>query len=310
MLNKRDFEKIQRKTGFNLDLLEKSYHLTRLLNQMQKNKILAESLTLKGGTALNFLHLDMSRLSIDIDFNFTGAIERDDMIKLRPPIEKSIITLGENLGYNVKNRGSPYMLSRYSLHYTTIRNTKDLIKIEINFLDRLPIGNIVTKKFPSLFLDITLFQVKTYSLEEIAAQKMKACLERSEPRDIYDLYCLSKQKMDINKTRKYFAVYFCMIKEGKKENLAETIEGYALEKIKQEIQQFIKTDKALDAAEIRKDAAEFLHQILSFSDQEQHFIKTFYDKRKINAGLLFKDKPTIEQHPVLLYKLNEMKKSS
>jgi predicted nucleotidyltransferase component of viral defense system len=187
MLRRSDFEKIQRETGFNLDLLEKVYHLTRILNEIQGIDVLRDNLTLKGGTALNFLYLDISRLSIDIDFNFTGKIAKEDMKGIRPGIEEAVMTFGDNLGYDVEERGSSYILSRHRLRYTTIRGTKDHVKIEINYLDRLPIGNTVKRDFNSIFPDITLFPVVTYTLEEITAQKTKACIERTEPRDIFDL---------------------------------------------------------------------------------------------------------------------------
>ncbi len=310
MLIRKDFEKIQRKTGYNLDLLEKVYHLTQALNEIQKNVILSTNLTLKGGTALNFLYLDISRLSIDIDFNYTGEITKENMIKIRPSIEKSVVNLGEALGYNVKERGSSYILSRHSLQYTTIRDTKDQIKVEINYLDRLPIGNLVTRRFPSIFPDIPMFSVTTYSLEEMIAQKTKACLERTESRDIYDLFCLSKQKVDINKVRKYAAVYYCMSKQDKLINIEKRIGEYDPKKIQQELQQFIKSDEKLNAEKIRKDATELLKQILFFTDKEQRFIDTFYKKRKIIPELLFKDKSMMVQHPTLLYRLNELEKKS
>ena len=46
MLSRKDFEKIQKKTGFNLDLLEKTYHLTRTLYELHHNNLL-QDLTLK-----------------------------------------------------------------------------------------------------------------------------------------------------------------------------------------------------------------------------------------------------------------------
>ena len=58
MLIRKEFEQIQKTTGFNLELLEKAYHLTRVLNEMQKQPVLRENLTLKGGTALNFKKLN------------------------------------------------------------------------------------------------------------------------------------------------------------------------------------------------------------------------------------------------------------
>jgi len=308
MLRRTDFEKIQRKTGFNLDLLEKAYNLTRVLQAIQNHDIMKINLSLKGGTALNFLYLDFTRLSIDIDFNYIGKIAKEDMLETRPVVENHIKTIGEKLGYETKTKGQSYILSRHSLKYTTIRNTKDHIKVEINYLDRLPIDGSIIKSFPSIFPDISTFPVTTYSLEEITAQKIKACLERSEPRDIYDLYCLSKQKMDVTKVRKYAAVYYCMSKQDKLIDIKKRIGEYDLEKIRQEIQQFIKSDKKLDARKIRKDTAEFLKQILFFTDKEQRFIDTFYKERKILPELLFKDKSTIAQHPTLLHRLNELEK--
>ena len=34
MLTRKDFEQIQKNTGFNLELLEKVYHLTKILNEI------------------------------------------------------------------------------------------------------------------------------------------------------------------------------------------------------------------------------------------------------------------------------------
>ena len=120
MLIRKDFEKIQRTTGFNLELLEKTYHLTRILNEIQKQSILKEVLTLKGGTALNFIYLDVPRLSIDIDFDFTGHSTKEEMIKQREIIEREIKKIASKLNYKLKDRGSSYIISRQSLQYQTI----------------------------------------------------------------------------------------------------------------------------------------------------------------------------------------------
>ncbi|MGF3585322.1 MAG: nucleotidyl transferase AbiEii/AbiGii toxin family protein [Thermoplasmatota archaeon] len=179
------------------------------------------------------LYLDIPRLSIDIDLNYIGATHRNFMRATRPFIEQSIQALGEHLGYTVKEKDSSYILSRYDFKYTTVRNTKDHMKIETNYLDRLPIGEIHTKKFPSIFTDVPAFSVSTYSLEELTAQKIKACIERAEPRDIYDLSSLSKQSLNSGKTRKYVAVYYCMIEEGETIDAVKRIETFDLEKIRQ-----------------------------------------------------------------------------
>jgi predicted nucleotidyltransferase component of viral defense system len=308
MLNRRDFEKIQQKTGFNLDLVEKTYHLTRVLNEMQKIESLSKNLTLKGGTALNFLYLDIPRLSIDVDLNFTGSTEREDMKTTRPIITQLIQTMGGKLGYDIKEKDSSYIISRHNLQYTTLRNTKDHIKIEINYLDRIPIDKIRTKKFPSVFTDIPLFSVPTYSLEELTAQKIKACIERTAPRDIFDVSCLSQQNIAMTKTRKYTAVYYCLIEKDKTTDVLERIEDYDLEKIHQELRQFIRDNEQFNAEKIRKSATDFLKQMLSFTGKEQQFIDMFHKEQKIVPELLFKDKLILTHHPALIYQLELLKK--
>jgi predicted nucleotidyltransferase component of viral defense system len=308
MLNRRDFEKIQQKTGFNLDLVEKTYHLTRVLNEMQKIESLSKNLTLKGGTALNFLYLDIPRLSIDVDLNFTGSTEREDMKTTRPIITQLIQTMGGKLGYDIKEKDSSYIISRHNLQYTTLRNTKDHIKIEINYLDRIPIDKIRTKKFPSVFTDIPLFSVPTYSLEELTAQKIKACIERTAPRDIFDVSCLSQQNIAMTKTRKYTAVYYCLIEKDKTTDVLERIEDYDLEKIHQELRQFIRDNEQFNAEKIRKSATDFLKQMLLFTGKEQQFIDMFHKEQKIIPELLFKDKLILTHHPALIYQLELLKK--
>ena len=113
---------------------------------MQKHPILKENLILKGGTALNFILFPISRLSIDLDFDYTGAISKEKMVKQRPAIEKEIKEISSQLKYTLRYQESSYIISRQSLQYQTIRNTKDQIKIEINFLNRIPLGDIEQKK--------------------------------------------------------------------------------------------------------------------------------------------------------------------
>jgi predicted nucleotidyltransferase component of viral defense system len=304
MLTRTKFEQLQKTTGFNLDLLEKSYHLTRTLNEIQEHSILKENLILKGGTALNFIFFPISRLSIDLDFDYTGAISKEKMVKQRPVIEKEIKEISSQLDYTLRDRGSSYIISRQSLQYQTIRNTKDHIKIEINYLDRIPLGNIEHKKFPSIFPDIKPFSIPTYSLEELTAQKSIACLNRSEPRDLYDLYILSKQKISIEQIQTFATIYFCMSSNNNKFDVSK-IKDFDIKKIQQELQQFIRSDEKLDPNTIRGEASIFLEKIVKFNKNQQRFIDAFYKEKKMCPDLIDIDETKLMQHPALLHKINE-----
>ena len=77
-------------TGFRPEVLEKVIHLLNLLEGFRSHPYLKGRLTLKGGTALNLFVFDMSRLSVDIDLNYIGAIEREAMLAQRPKVEQAI----------------------------------------------------------------------------------------------------------------------------------------------------------------------------------------------------------------------------
>src|SRR5260370_17878500 len=71
-------------TGFQADNLEKVLRLRELLNEFQRHSFLRGKLALKGGTALNLFYLGLKRLSVDIDLNYIGQVDRDGMLAHRP----------------------------------------------------------------------------------------------------------------------------------------------------------------------------------------------------------------------------------
>lgn len=89
-LTLRSLQKLQRDTGFNPDFLEKTFHITKILSGIFKHKQIGEDFALKGGTALNFIYLDTPRLSVDLDLNFTGALEKKEMLaRKKTTVERS-----------------------------------------------------------------------------------------------------------------------------------------------------------------------------------------------------------------------------
>ncbi len=80
-------------TGFQQEMVEKVIYLINLLNKVRSHPFLKNRFVLKGGTALNLFLFDLPRLSIDIDLNYVGAIDRKEM--LAPVLNKTILPLGE-----------------------------------------------------------------------------------------------------------------------------------------------------------------------------------------------------------------------
>lgn len=70
-------QRLADETGNQLDTLEKVLRLLDLLQEIAGDSFLSERLVLKGGTALNAFHLGLDRLSVDIDLNYIGALDRE-----------------------------------------------------------------------------------------------------------------------------------------------------------------------------------------------------------------------------------------
>lgn len=61
-----------RELGFVRDTFEKVCRLAEILSFMAQDPVLADSLALKGGTAINLTIFELPRLSVDIDLDFSN----------------------------------------------------------------------------------------------------------------------------------------------------------------------------------------------------------------------------------------------
>ena len=84
-----EIEPITSLYGFDERVVEKVLHLLHLLNLLNAHPWLRGKWVLKGGTALNLFVLRYPRLSVDIDLDYIGALERERMLADRPRIKQA-----------------------------------------------------------------------------------------------------------------------------------------------------------------------------------------------------------------------------
>jgi len=77
-------------TGFQIATLEKVIRLGEMAGDITRHPFLGKVLALKGGTALNLCFGPPKRLSVDLDYNYVGNLEREDMLKDRPNVEDAV----------------------------------------------------------------------------------------------------------------------------------------------------------------------------------------------------------------------------
>jgi len=293
-LNLRALQKLQRDTGFNPDLLEKTFHMTKILSGLFKDKRIGKDFALQGGTALNFIYLDIPRLSVDLDLNFIGSLEKKEMLARRKDIP-------------VTQRPSSYIMERYVLRYKKLSGLPDSIRLEFNFLERVPFIRIVRRSFEHIF-EFEKFEINTYTIEEIGAMKTKAMVERLYARDIFDMHRVSRLKMNLILLRKLMILYVLMArKEPDAKDIISRIKQYDGSEITRSVGPFIRRgkEKDLNPAEIKKTLSDFYERMFLLNDSEKQFIDLI-KSGKIDLKILFKKEnfnPQAEKHPSLIWTL-------
>jgi predicted nucleotidyltransferase component of viral defense system len=162
----------------NLIYLEKDYFITLFLYLIRAIK----GLYFKGGTALNKIFLDHTRLSEDLDFTTDKSIssikaEIEDIVK------KSKIFTKIDTGNITKE------FIRYKIYYKSYFQREAFIILDINKK-----ASVLLKpekhKVPN-FYNID-FSISTLSKREILAEKIRALITRNKPRDYFDAYFIFK----------------------------------------------------------------------------------------------------------------------
>jgi predicted nucleotidyltransferase component of viral defense system len=171
--------------NFNIKLIEKDYVLTQLL-YLLKN---INGIYFKGGTALNKIFLNHSRLSEDLDFTTTKKVSE---------IEKQIKAKLKGTKFRkITHDKRVEKFTRLIVHYKLFHE-EGTIFVDLNQrakLVRKPEKHKIKHFYPGF---IPAFSVNSLSKEEMIAEKLSAAIARNAPRDHFDLYTIICHKLPIN----------------------------------------------------------------------------------------------------------------
>ncbi len=174
-----------RELGFNQDLFEQAYRLAHLLGELGSSRWLGPRLALKGGTCINLFHTDLPRLSVDMDLNYVGSATRAVMVEERPAVMDAVRDLAREHGYLPEDIRMSYAGWTARLVYESVRDSTASIKVDVNFLNRVPLYGIDRLPLP-VVLELDAVGVPCIAVEEVYGGKLKALAVRGEPRDVFD----------------------------------------------------------------------------------------------------------------------------
>ncbi len=313
-------EKLQREatvTGFRLDVLEKVVRLLGLLNAIFKHPFLKNRFVLKGGTALNLFIFKIPRLSVDIDLNYIGSLDRETMLAERPKIKQAFQAVFSREGLAVQRIPDDHAGGKWRLKYHRVSGGTGNLEVDVNFMYRLPL-------YPVKILDSHSIgswyaqKIPVLDLHELVAGKLAALLARQQARDLFDCNnILQMEGLDLNLLRIVFVVYGGMNRKDWREVSIEDIQ-FDVRDLNSKLVPMLNRDDAKRISDsagygdrLVSECRERLSAVLPFTDDEYTFLNNLLTEGRIVPELLTEDKvlqDRISSQPGLKWKALHVKK--
>ncbi|MGV8138562.1 MAG: nucleotidyl transferase AbiEii/AbiGii toxin family protein [Mangrovibacterium sp.] len=276
---------------------------------LNDNPLFSDNLALKGGTAINLLVFDLPRLSVDIDLDFTKSCSKEEMLQTRKLINNEIVNYLFSQGYVLSpNTRNPHSLDSWVFYYQNSANNKDNIKVEVNYSMRNHILPLVNKKTAVDFLPY--YTIRALSPAELFGSKIKALLERTAARDLYDVYNMLNSQLfsddELPALRK-IVLFYCAVGGNKPpvtDFRCEAIDRLKFQQIRSSLLPVLRKTERFDLEKAKVEVKKFLGRLLTLTDSEKLFIEKF-NQKEYRPELLFDDKDIIERikdHPMAIWK--------
>ena len=303
-------EQCSAETGHAPAMLEKVTRMGELAGGIARHPLLGNALALKGGTALNLCHGTAPvRLSVDLDYNCVAFAEREIMLAERPGIERAIVTLAQRLGFRVQQSADTFAGRKIYAMYPSALGVESRVEIDLNYLWRAPLAGVIRSELwqPG---SLDRPSVQCVSRLELCVGKFLAFLDRSAPRDAYDLGVLSEIAGDALQTplfRGLFMALSATLPHPLPTYRRALFEARLSDGVIQE--QLVPVLSASDVPardKLIKDAWSVIAPFLELAPEEQEYINQIHNGT-IRAGLLFPNNPELSSriaiHPAILWKV-------
>lgn len=298
------------KTNFIKDNLEKVLRLNEILMFLNSDEELKGKLALKGGTAINLTAVNLPRLSVDIDLDYTINIGATELEVEKKNIKDKIIDYMTSQDYFIsKDAREHYALLSFIFSYVNNAGNRDNIKIEINFMDRCHILPLVKKDIYTGDI-FQSHEILTLNEIELYASKINALICRATPRDLYDVYAMIQNDIIKDKSllRKCL-IFYNMI--GGEQNIDSldynNVKSINFMKFKTQLRPALSKSDKFKLEEAKDIVINFVKELVEFDAKDIEFINEFKLNR-YRPELLFDEVEIIHgiiNHPMAKWRCNK-----
>ncbi len=199
MINKQEILDHAQKYKLDTNIIEKDYILNWLLAGIANSEALRDTWVFKGGTCLKKCYFEEYRFSEDLDFTIVDQSHIDanflktefsnisEWIYEQSGIECPIESLNFEEYKNPREKISIQGKVAYKGPMQR-RSNSPTIKLDLSN-DEILVEEPIQRKIHHPYTDFRSADssIKTYCIEEIFSEKLRALIERTRPRDLYDI---------------------------------------------------------------------------------------------------------------------------
>lgn len=298
-------------TGFKADMTEKVLQLLNVLSALNSHPFLKGKWVLKGGTALNMFLFNIPRLSVDIDLNYIGAVDREEMLAERPKIEQAARAVFSREGFSTKRVPNEHAGGKWRLSYQSFTGQSGNLEVDMNFMFRQPLWDFHSVDSHRLG-DFQSKGIPVLDVHELAAGKLAALFARRQARDLFDCHqLLTLNDLNQDRLRIAFVCYGGMNRKDWRTVSIDDVEFDTAELSRSLIPTLhIRETKdhasAVEyGARLTRECREALSVVLPFTQSERTFLDRLLDRGEIDPTLLTVDpslQRRIQSQPLLEWK--------
>ncbi len=312
MITATDVTRVAAQTGFRPEVVEKVLRLHGILDRLDRHEFTRGAWLLKGGTALNLLHLDVPRLSVDIDINYIGAADREGMERARPDFERALTACCEREGCAVRRAPTEHAGGKFRLRYPSVLGGSQNLEVDVSYVARVPLWGGV--RIPTRFPPGAKLGVPTLTLEELAAGKFTALTQRSAVRDAFDAAKLLELDPDLTGRPAFRTAFVCFVAATRTDARQLRPDHGLLSDlaVERDLEPLLRrgpggrvADRSELAGWIQQRVAPAVESLLAWSAGERRFLDRLLDDGEIDAAALHDDpgvQERIRRQPMLAWK--------
>ena len=307
-----ELEGIARRLGVRSDVLEKVVRLLDVLRRVHEDEEIREAYALKGGTALNIYWLPLPRLSVDIDLNFTGDVERDGLAVRRLVFEQHVTRACRLVGCRVVRSPSKHAGGKFRMRFSSVFGGEQNLELDISYVARVPLFGLVERR--PVLEGMGESPVRTYTLPELAAGKFIALLSRTVARDRFDSLRLLELDPDLLERTDFRVAFTCSAAASREDARKFATELPLLDgqevrnkliPVLREAREPRPGDAVGLANHLAKELADVPQRLTRWTNEERAFLDSLLDHGELRPELLTADmdlQARIAAQPMLRWK--------